>query len=284
MTANSADFGLNTPVMQMGGEPLLAELREAAPLCKTGDVVVTGAPGLPADICIHAVAPTYTAQFADAASEALHLAYFNCLAAAHQRKVASIALPCLYTDQNSFPREQGAHPKTTALLPIRTALGRTRPRLRPEAHPSVFIRRLPLASPRVPSPTCLAAAFGAATPAPRRARGVQNHPSFPGEFPLQFPGARRALHPPPRRLCGLQEAPAPLLPAKRPRGPSLRGAAERGGRREHTRRPHRPLIEGASRGGLRRAVCACVGVPAHRPPRWQQCAGVLFIMPKAVCL
>ena len=105
---------VNSPValriLDIGGDDLLREITHEAPNgCKTGEALMTKACNLPARRMIHTVGPRYNEKYQNAAENALHGCYRQCLSILIENKLRSIAFPCVYTKGKGYPREEGAH-------------------------------------------------------------------------------------------------------------------------------------------------------------------------------
>mmetsp|Transcript_23059 Transcript_23059/g.36721 ORF Transcript_23059/g.36721 Transcript_23059/m.36721 type:complete len:399 (+) Transcript_23059:83-1279(+) len=101
--------GLSSIILERAGPTLAEECRLLDTHCQTGDAKVTRGCLLNATHVIHTVEPRYTEQFANAAGNTLHNCYRNVLTQAKERRLRSLALPCIYTKKKGYPREKGCH-------------------------------------------------------------------------------------------------------------------------------------------------------------------------------
>ena len=58
---------------------------------------------------IHTVGPRFHLKYRNAAENALHNCYRNSLAFVRERRLKSVAVPCLYKVKKRYPREEAAH-------------------------------------------------------------------------------------------------------------------------------------------------------------------------------
>jgi putative ATPase len=110
--------GVAAAIARKGGPEIQAEsdrwVRQHGPV-KTGAAAITGAGRLPARFVIHAVGPVWSGDVArdDAL---LNAAVTSALSLAHERGLASLALPAISTGIFGFPKERGAAVITQAIL------------------------------------------------------------------------------------------------------------------------------------------------------------------------
>jgi O-acetyl-ADP-ribose deacetylase len=106
--ANSALLGgggVDGAIHRAGGPSIMDECRRIGG-CPTGSAVATGAGALPARHVIHAVAPIYRGDLADAAL--LRSAYVASLEVARSLGVRTLSLPSLGTGAYGYPIREAA--------------------------------------------------------------------------------------------------------------------------------------------------------------------------------
>ncbi|KAL2077396.1 hypothetical protein ACEWY4_026900 [Coilia grayii] len=86
--------------------PLLR--KECATLggCETGEAKITGAYGLPAKYVIHTVGPIVHGAVSDRDRKALQDCYLNSLKTAVEKKLRTVAFPCISTGVYGYPPEE----------------------------------------------------------------------------------------------------------------------------------------------------------------------------------
>lgn len=89
-----------------GAGPLLR--KECATLggCETGEAKITGAYGLPAKYVIHTVGPIAIGGVGEKERSGLQDCYLNCLNAAVENHVRTVAFPCISTGVYGYPPDQ----------------------------------------------------------------------------------------------------------------------------------------------------------------------------------
>lgn len=124
--------GVAGAISRRGGPAIQADsdrwVREHGPV-PTGGVAVTSAGNLPCKLVIHAVGPVWRGG-THGEDELLRLAVWNSLSAAHDRGLASIALPAISSGIFGFPK-----PRCAAIL-VQTALAFC------QAHPDTSLREV----------------------------------------------------------------------------------------------------------------------------------------------
>lgn len=98
--------GVDGAIHRAAGPELLAECRRLGG-CPPGEVRVTAGYRLPARYIIHTVGPIWRGG-RQAEAEILTACYRNCLAAACERKLASLAFPGISTGVYGYPAELAA--------------------------------------------------------------------------------------------------------------------------------------------------------------------------------
>ncbi|RHZ20452.1 hypothetical protein DYB37_001637 [Aphanomyces astaci] len=68
---------------------------------------------------IHTVGPRYNDKYKNAAENALHSSYRNCLRVAKEERASTVAFPCIYRRKKNYPRDEATH---VALRTIRRFL------------------------------------------------------------------------------------------------------------------------------------------------------------------
>lgn len=103
----------NSPMCQRifvrAGSALKMEIFNEIKECKTGEVRVTQAHGLPARFIIHTVGPVYNVKYQTAAQNTLHCCYRNVLQKARELGLRTIALPVINSVRRNYPPDAGAH-------------------------------------------------------------------------------------------------------------------------------------------------------------------------------
>jgi len=94
-------------ILRHGGRNLLTDLRHVEP-CKSGEVRVSKAYGIPPRWMFLTVGPKYKANFSIAAQNSLNACCKGCFHAMKETGSSSIAIPCVWYHQG-FPVEDHAH-------------------------------------------------------------------------------------------------------------------------------------------------------------------------------
>ncbi|XP_053361990.1 ADP-ribose glycohydrolase MACROD1 isoform X1 [Clarias gariepinus] len=89
-----------------GAGPLLRKECSTLGGCETGDAKITGAYGLPAKYIIHTVGPIAHGSVGEKEKRALRDCYYNCLRTATEKKLRTVAFPCISTGVYGYPPEQ----------------------------------------------------------------------------------------------------------------------------------------------------------------------------------
>jgi O-acetyl-ADP-ribose deacetylase (regulator of RNase III) len=98
--------GVDGAIHRAAGPGLLAECR-ALGGCRTGGVKCTAGHNLPARYVFHAVGPVWRGGSAGEA-DLLASCYREALSAAREKRVRSIAFPCISTGVYRFPKDRAA--------------------------------------------------------------------------------------------------------------------------------------------------------------------------------
>lgn len=114
--------GVDGAIHRAAGPELLAECRRLGG-CPPGEVRVTAGYRLPARYIIHTVGPVWRGG-RQSEADILAACYRNCLAAASERKVASLAFPGISTGVYGYPAELAAN---LAVETVRAGLGADSP-------------------------------------------------------------------------------------------------------------------------------------------------------------
>lgn len=142
--------GVAGAISRRGGPVIQVEsdrwVREHGPV-PTGEVAVTLAGNLPCKLVIHAVGPVWRGG-THGEDELLRSAVWNSLAAAHDRGLASIALPAISSGIFGFPK-----PRCAAIL-VQTALAFC------QAHPDTSLREIRFTNIDRPTAELIAAEVG----------------------------------------------------------------------------------------------------------------------------
>ncbi|RLN99591.1 hypothetical protein DYB28_007999 [Aphanomyces astaci] len=112
------DTDVSGGILKAAGNEIYTEIRSAG-TCRTGDAVATRACQLLAKRLIHTVGPRYNDKYKNAAENALHSSYRNCLRVAKEERASTVAFPCIYRRKKNYPRDEATH---VALRTIRRFL------------------------------------------------------------------------------------------------------------------------------------------------------------------
>lgn len=96
-------------ILARAGRMLPEECSQIPSRCQVGEAKITAGCLLAATYVIHTVAPKFVDQYKTAAESSLHSCYKSILSICKEQNLRSVALPILFTPENGFPRETGAH-------------------------------------------------------------------------------------------------------------------------------------------------------------------------------
>ena len=112
--ANSALMGgggVDGAIHRAGGPAIVEACRAIVARqgeCETGDAVITGAGGLPADYVIHTVGPIWGQSLAETQDDQLASCYRASLMLADAHEVETVAFPNISTGVYGFPKDRAA--------------------------------------------------------------------------------------------------------------------------------------------------------------------------------
>ena len=108
-------------IMKKAGPGMNSELAMEGPEMRTSEIRITEAYKLPCRFVLHCIEPKYTLKFETAAETALFSCYHRILIESHARRLETLAIPSIHSNDRGYPPEQGAH---VALRVVRRYLER----------------------------------------------------------------------------------------------------------------------------------------------------------------